>query len=245
MSIQAPPQWASASRENGFSYLSWKTKTLLAATVILCGSGLAAQFPNTSAPDESVAASSNFAQPDEGGIPLLSQPQSRYANNAQLAGGSDAPFYVKPGEQIAKYVEPPKMGDEDESEVSSPVPQRFQSRKLTFDPIDDSGLEKKSLDLPLVKWNPRFNQSPPLSERSPQQRFDPAQPETVDTMKIPAESLTGAVIDSSYLLPAEEAEESALTVMIREDSIIPAQNPLSDETIPVISEDQIRPADME
>jgi len=218
MSIQAPPQWASTSRKNGFSYLSWKRKTLLAATVILCGGGLAAQFPSIATFEEPVAC----AQTDfEGTIPSLSQPQNRYANNAQTMEEDDGPSLARPGEPFRRYVEPPKMDEEDESEDSPPTPQSVALRKaFKFDVIDDSDLEKKTLDLPLARWNPRFDQPPPLSGR-----------------------ISQVQIDNRELVPAQEDE---ITVMILADSIVPAaEEQFSSEAIPMISLDQLRPGSEE
>jgi len=232
MSTQAPPQWASASRQNGFSYLSWKRKILLAATVILCGSGLAAQFPcTTTSVEHATAAQTDFA----GTIPPLSQSQNRYANNVQTIAETDGPSLAKSNEPFGKYVEPPLMEEENGEEKSSQAPQSLSSRKsMKFDLIDDSGLEKKSLNLPLARWNPRFEQPPPLSERLSQSQIDnseivPAQPETV--------------IDSSHLVPAADDE---MTIVLQADSIVPANhNPIPSETVSIISEDQIRPGNME
>ena len=232
MFSQAPPQWALASHENGFSYLSWKRKTLLAAFIVACGGGLAAQFPNLTpsltVPGESVAVSSDFAQANvDNAIPSLSLPQDRYANNAQATPKKGAPSFAKPNEQIGRYTEPPAMNKESESEDSPSAPQSTPLRRTkVFESIDDSGFKKTALDLPLAKWNPLFDQSPPLSGRPLRPLIDdsalvPALPETVQAMKAEVEPFIRVMIDPSHLVPAEEQK---ITVLVQEDSIVPAED---------------------
>ncbi|MCL2304684.1 MAG: hypothetical protein FWC43_05015 [Planctomycetaceae bacterium] len=220
---QAPPQRASTSHENGFSYLSWKRKTLLAATVVLCGGGLAAQFPNTIT-EAPAAVSLDSAQTDGVNvIPLLSQPQNRYAHYFQTSE-EDEPVFAESGEPIGRYIEPPAMSPEDDSEDLSSAPQTLTARKIrAFEQIDDSGFERTALNLPLAKWNSLFDKSPPLNERTPQPQIDdnaivPAQPETLQTMKPETQPLIRPRIDLTQLVPVSEI-------------------------VPRISEDQIRPAE--
>jgi len=250
MSVQAPPQWASSSRENGSSYLSWKSKTVLAATVILCGGGLAAQFPSTTASVEpSAAVALDSAQTDQ---PSLSQPQGRYASNAQQAEDEGGPTFAESGEQIGRYVGPPGIVQDGTSEnPSSSSPSSSTRRMRMFDPIDESGLEKKALDLAMAPWNPIFDKLPPLKERLLQPLIDDSElvavePETVQAMRPAMEPEIGVVIDSSQLATAEETEKHQITIMIQEDSIVSAgQEPTPSEITPIISDDQLRPANME
>jgi len=222
---QAPPRWASASHENGFSYFSWKRKTLLAAIVVISGGGLAAQFPSHTVPEESVAVPVHSVQADcNDASPSLSLPQNRYANNAQTKKEGNGPSFAEPNELTGKYFDPPTM-NESESEESPPVTRSTPSRILReFESINYSGFEKTPLDLPLARWNPLFDQSPPLSVRSPQPLIDnsvivPAQSEPVQVMRPTTEPLISVRIDSSQLAPAEE---QTITVLISADSIVPA-----------------------
>ena len=226
MISQAPPQWASASYENGFSYFSWKRKTFLAIIVIACGSGLAAQFPSTTVFQEPVAVSSNSASTDlEETFPSISQPQSRYANNVQVTEKDEEPSFAKPGERIERYTPPPAMNKGSESDVSLPDPQSLSSQKTKgFESIDYTGSERTFLDLSLAQWNPLFDQPPPLSDRLPQPLIDdsvlvPAQSETVQAMKVTMEPFLNTMIDSSQLFPAKEYE---IIVIIQEDNLVPA-----------------------
>ena len=230
---QAPPRRVPASHGNGFSYLSWKRKTVLAVIVIISGGGLAAQFPSLPVPDESVAVSSDSAdsaQSDYDDVsPSLSYPQNRYANNARSAEKGNGPSLAEPNVRIEKYTEPPAINGRGESEDSPPALQSSPSRILRkFESINYAGFERTPLDLPLARWNPLFDQSPPLSVHSLQPLIDssvivPAQPEAVQVMKPATESQTEPLIsvwiDSSQITPAEDRE---VTVLIPATSIVPA-----------------------
>ena len=228
----APPQWASASHENGFSYLSWKRKTFLAAVVVGCGFGLAALFPNNTASGDLAAVPKNSAQTEQAdsnaeASPVFSQPQNRYANNVHAAKEGDKPSFIEPNERVERYTPPPVMSKENEPKDSPPAPHSpaLQSTRK-FESIDYTGFERTALDLPLARWNPLFDKPPPLSERSLQPLIDdsalvPAQGEMVQTMKVTPEPLITTIIDSAFLVPAEEYEHE-ITILIQENSIVPA-----------------------
>ena len=188
--------------------------------VIISGSGLAAQFPSHTASEVPVVVALSPAQTDfEDTSPSLSLPQDRYASHAQAT-----PSFAEPNERIERYSDPPAVNKERKPE-DTPVPQGLPAPKIKmFELINDSGLEKTPLDLPLAGWNPLFDQAPPLSGRSLQPLIDDSalvsvQPEEVQTMKPTTEPFLPARIDSSQLVPVKKQE---ISVLISADSIVPA-----------------------
>ena len=252
---KAPPQRASAVRENGFSFLSWKRKTLLAATVMLCGGGLAAQFPNTATPEERVADSSSVSKPiadenfarfdqdasESDGV-TYSQPNRQYADNAAADSPRKVAYSIShPAGPIAKYTPPPKIGDESETAAPSEPAESLAANKPkvasfpTFDTLDYSSFEKTAIDLPLVRWNPLFDKAPPLSEM-------PSRPQPVaEENKVVAtkpeirvgETVSDAIIDFDALVPANNqpentSQETIIEAVIDADALVPAQQITTD-----------------
>ena len=275
---KAPPQRASAARENGFSFLSWKRKTFLAVTVILCGGGIAAQFPTTTMPEERFAVSSGVSKPtasedftsldrdtpEPEGL-VLSQPKRQYAENIAENSQNVSGYTVsRPEGPIAKYTPPPKMGGETDSDSSPKPVERYTVRKpklsssQLFDSVDYSGFEKTSLDLPLARWNPLFDQMPPLSGMKPQSRpfvdendIVAAKQETGGPAKLAqsdyrvGETVSNAMIDFDALVPAKnQVEESVFEAMIDPGVLVTVQQAATDseqETDAVVPEEFIVP----
>ena len=263
---KAPPQRASAVRENGFSFLSWKKKTLLAATVMLCGGGLAAQFPNTATPEERIADSSSVSKPiadenfarfdqeasESDGV-TYSQPNRQYADNAAADSPRKAAYSIShPAGPIAKYTPPPKIGDESEIAAPSEPAESLAANKPkvasfpTFDTLDYSSFEKTAIDLPLARWNPLFDKAPPLSEMPSR-----SQPVTEENKVVAAkpeiragETVLEAMIDSSALVPANKQPESTtqeivLEAMIDSNALVSANRQLENTTQETVLEAMI------
>ena len=92
-----------------------------------------------------------------------------------------------------------------------------------------TGLEKTALDLPLARWNPLFDKTPPLSVRAPKPVID-------ESELVPAQSepLINTIIDISQLVPVEQHR---ITVIIQEGSLVSAdEQPTLHEVTPIISE---------
>ncbi len=265
-----PPPRAMASRANGFSFLSWKGKVVLAASVLLCGGGLAAQFPRQE-PDPRSAAFLDSATDDaknsdysdeffsengaESNEYVLARPQRRYAQNADPAADQDYAF-AEPAEPIRKYSPPPGPNGEetpDSTKKTQEPPSRTRlSSSQLFGSIDYSGLEKKALNLPLADWNPLFDKAPPLSEpkSAPRVEVDALVPSRQTVMK-PDESeeneTTSPVrIDVAALVAAEKPGDSPsppppkLEAVLRKENLVPA-SPIPDFA-PILSLDQIHSA---
>ena len=255
---KAPPQRASAVHEDGFSFLSWKIKTVLAATVILCGGGIAAQFPSTTTPEERIADSSavskstteeNFANLDqdtsESGGFVYSQPQRQYADSAAIAAEDTRKVgnfsLSRPAGPIAKYIPPPKMGEETETTAPPGPAESLTANKPrlasfpVFDTIDYSGFEKTAVDLPLARWNPLFDKAPPLSEM-PSRPLPVAEENKVVAAKPEirsGETVTDAIIDFDTLVPANSQlentiRETVIEAMIDADALVPTQQMATD-----------------
>ncbi len=259
----APPPRATTSRADGFSFLSWKGKIVLAASVILCGGGLAAQFPRL-APDPQSVASLDPAPEDseyteefdseDANEYTLAKPRRRYAQNANSATEQDYAF-AEPAEPIRKYTPPPGVSGEGASDSANKSPElpsrtRLSSLQL-FESVDYSGLEKTALDLPLANWNPMFDKAPPLSEPKSGPRIDAnALVPSRHTVMKPSENddaedaTEGLAVDLSALVPAETPDhttEPKFEAILRTESLVPAS--AEPKFAPVLSLDQIRPPD--
>lgn len=113
-------------------FWSWKKKVCVASALIVCGTGLAAQFPPTSTPhdeeesfvaapvrretffsDRSKSVSTNSTDNSNGrqadAAPALSHPQQKYAQDASTTDSSPGFVVAKPEGRIGKYTPPPSF----------------------------------------------------------------------------------------------------------------------------------------